>query len=258
VYGLVAPTGGELRVLGYPMGTHGKAVMMRLGVVPQELNLDPDLSVRENLLAWARFYGLDRRAREARAEELMKFADLEDKRDARMTELSGGMKRRLLIARALLNDPDVLILDEPTTGLDPQSRNVLWEKVRALKARGKTIVLTTHYMDEAEKLCDRLVIMERGRIITEGAPRDLIAREIGREVLELRLPESAHAPLLRGLGDRIRGHDALGDNLYLHTDNGEELLMEVKRLHAPVESAYYRRAGLEDVFLKLTGRKLTD
>jgi len=258
LYGLASPTGGTLRILGRPFHERDRDLKRHIGVVPQETNLDPDLTVLDNLTTWARFYGYPREEGCRRARDLIAFVELTEKSDARVEHLSGGMKRRLLIARALMSDPRILILDEPTTGLDPQSRSLLWEKVRALKAQGKTIILTTHYMDEAEKLCDRLVIMERGRIIREGHPRDLVRDVIGREVLELRVPASEHSRLLQALGEAAQGADALGDNLYLPTENGEDLLVRVKRTGVALESAYYRRAGLEDVFLKLTGRRLEE
>src|ERR671919_1961648 len=221
------PTDGELTVLGLPASA-GRDIRRRMGVVPQENNLDEEVSVLDNLLIYARYFDVPRRISAPTAEELLHFVALQDKRDWRIDRLSGGMKRRLLVARALINEPDVLILDEPTTGLDPQARHLVWEKLRSLKRQGVTLVLTTHYMDEAAQLCDRLVIMHEGRILIEGPPRDLVAREISPQVIEVfdPSPEESRALIdLEGLADRV---ERLADRWLLYTADGEGLLAKVR------------------------------
>ncbi len=249
-------SGGDLSVLGLDPTTDGPAIRSRLGVVSQDDNLDLDLSVRDNLMMYGRYFGLPWREIEARVDELLDFAQLTDRADSRVDPLSGGMKRRLVIARALINDPELILLDEPTTGLDPQARHVLWEKLWSLKARGVSLVLTTHYMDEAEQLCDRLVIMDRGRIVDEGSPPELIARHCPREVVELRFDDRAThdhvAGELAGAGLRV---ESLTDRLIVYTDDAEALLAE-RALGAT--SQLVRRSTLEDVFLTLTGRSLSE
>lgn len=257
--GAVSPvTSGRLRVFGLDPATDGRRIRSRLGVVPQDDSLDMELSVEENLYIYGRYYDLPRRVIRARIEELIDFAQLGEHRTSRVDPLSGGMKRRLTIARGLINRPDLLLLDEPTTGLDPQARHVLWDRLYRLKQDGVTQIITTHYMDEAEQLCDRLVIMDRGRIVAEGSPRDLIETHSTREVLEVRFPvgelEPA-GPTLREMADRV---ELLADRALLYTSDADSALVEVQRLGLQPESALVRRSTLEDVFLKLTGRTLVD
>jgi len=253
------PSGGELRILGMDPTVDGPAIRGRLGVVPQEDSLDTELTVLDNLMIYGRYFDLPRAVIRKRAEELLEFMNLTDRRDDLVDPLSGGMKRRLTIGRALINQPEVLLLDEPTTGLDPQARHVLWERFYQLKRSGVTMVLTTHYMDEAEQLCDRLVIMDRGRIVTEGSPRELIAKHATRDVVELRFatPEARDAvlPQLQQVGTRV---EALTDRVLVYVDDGDVVadMVAVEGLHP--ESIYARRATLEDVFLILTGRTLED
>ena len=251
------PTAGDLEVLGLPVD-RGRDIKRRLGVVPQENNLDEEVSVLENLLIYARYFDIPRRISAPTAEELLHFVALQDKRDWQIERLSGGMKRRLLVARALMNEPDVLILDEPTTGLDPQARHLVWEKLRSLKRQGVTLLLTTHYMDEAAQLCDRLVIMHEGRILIEGAPRDLVARETSPQVIEVFDPDPEVTPSLedlQGLADRS---ERLADRLLLYTGEGEALLQKVRAVVPDPGAVWLRGATLEDVFLKLTGRGLLE
>ncbi len=252
------PTDGSLTLLGRDPGTHGPAIRARLGVVPQRDNLDEELTVRENLVTYARYFGLSRSAARAKAGELLEFAQLTERADSPVEPLSGGMKRRLTIARALVNDPELLLLDEPTTGLDPQARHLVWDRLARLKRAGVTLVLTTHYMDEAEQLCDRLVVMDGGRIVAEGSPRSLIAEHVGREVLELRLDvddHHGHEQSVAGLAERV---EVLTDRMLLFTDDGEATLVAVHARGVRPTSSLVRRAGLEDVFLRLTGRQLVD
>jgi lipooligosaccharide transport system ATP-binding protein len=251
-------TSGELRVLGLNPDTEGPAIRARLGVVPQEDNLDTELSVHENLVVYARYFGIPRAEAHRRAAELLSFAQLEEKAKTKTDDLSGGMKRRLTIARALVNEPRVLMLDEPTTGLDPQARHVLWDRLFRLKERGTTLVLTTHYMDEAEQLCDRLVVVDHGRIMAEGSPAELIRQYSSREVLELRFGSGRNAevePLLDPLADRV---EVLPDRVLCYTDDGEELLEHVAALGLEPATSLVRRSSLEDVFLRLTGRSLIE
>ncbi len=247
-------TGGTLEVFGMDVDTHQQEIKSRLGVVPQETNLDPDFSTYQNLLVYARYFGIPKHEAERRAEELLAFMQLEEKRDVLIEKLSGGMKRRLIIARALINEPRLLILDEPTIGLDPQARHLIWEKLRNLQAKGNTLVLTTHYLDEAERLCDRLVIMDHGKILVEGAPADLIREHAGSDVVEVKRVETAVARL-----DELGvDYDLAGDVVQVFTDNPHEIardLLEVCRHKAAVT---VRPATLEDVFLRLTGRSLRE
>jgi lipooligosaccharide transport system ATP-binding protein len=261
------PTAGELRILGMDPAVDGPAIRARLGVVPQTDNLDLELTVAENLLVYGRYFGLPRATVRERTAELLDFVQLTDRAGDRVEPLSGGMKRRLTIARALVNDPDVVLLDEPTTGLDPQARHVLWERLYRLKQRGVTLVLTTHYMDEAEQLCDRLVVMDGGRIAAEGSPAELIAAWSTREVCELRFPlteggpgPAAHADALaplvsRGVAERL---EVLPDRLLLYTADGDAALSAVLAQGLQPVSSLVRRSSLEDVFLRLTGRTLVD
>ncbi|MDO5051342.1 MAG: ATP-binding cassette domain-containing protein [Pseudoclavibacter sp.] len=251
-------TGGELRILGLDPSLRGPEVRAQLGVVPQGDTLDPELRVFDNLVVYGRYFGLPRRLVRERAEELLGFARLEAKRTARIDELSGGMKRRLTIARALMNDPRILLLDEPTTGLDPQARHLLWDRLFRLKEEGTTLILTTHYMDEAEQLCDRLVVVDGGRIMASGSPASLIREHASREVVELRFGvgrNEAAAERLSDLGDRV---EALPDRVLIYAESGEATLHEAARRGAEPIASLVRRAGLEDVFLRLTGRSLVE
>ncbi len=251
-------TSGELEILGLDPARDGVRIRARLGVVPQQDNLDEELSVRENLFIYGRYFGIPRRACWAKADELLEFAQLQDKARAPVDQLSGGMKRRLTIARSLMNDPEMLLLDEPTTGLDPQARHVLWDRLFRLKQQGVTLILTTHYMDEAEQLCDRLVVMDAGQIAAEGSPAELIAAYSTREVLELRFVPGAQTsaePLVADLAERI---EALPDRLLLYAADGEDTLTRVLATGLRPVSTLVRRSTLEDVFLRLTGRSLVD
>jgi lipooligosaccharide transport system ATP-binding protein len=259
IYGLATVDGGELRVLGMDANRERRAIKSRIGVVPQETNLDGDLTVRENLLQQARYFGIDSKVAEERAGELLDFALLSERADERIHALSGGMKRRLLVSRALVGDPELVVLDEPTTGLDPQARLAVWGALDRLRRRGVTLLLTTHYMEEAERLCDRLVIMDEGKIVTDGRPSDLVRSHVGREVLELQLDEGCDAERLVGsLDGRIQGHDLSERTLMLYADDAEKVLEELDHDVFPTESALVRRATLEDVFLRLTGRSLRE
>jgi lipooligosaccharide transport system ATP-binding protein len=252
------PSGGELRVLGLDPAQDGPAIRARLGVCPQEDTLDTELSIRENLLIYGRYFALPRREVAARADELLGFFQLTERKDDKVENLSGGMKRRLTIARSLINEPDLLLLDEPTTGLDPQARHTLWEKLFRLKQQGVTLVLTTHYMDEAEQLCDRLVVMDGGLIVAEGSPLELIRTHSTREVAELRFGVGEHAELADRVADLADRVEALPDRLLLYTDDGEKALARVHERGLSPATVLVRRATLEDVFLKLTGRTLVD
>jgi len=251
-------TGGELRILGMDPAEHGPAIRSRLGVCPQEDTLDNELNVFDNLYIYGRYFGIPKREVRERAEELLEFVQLTEKRDAKVEGLSGGMKRRLTIARSLLNRPDILLLDEPTTGLDPQARHVLWDRLFRLKQQGVTLVITTHYMDEAEQLCDRLVVMDRGLIAAEGSPLDLIREHSTREVAELRFPVGDHeatAEKIADLGDRL---EVLPDRLLVYAANGEHVVEQVHERGLRPIATLVRRSTLEDVFLRLTGRTLVD
>jgi lipooligosaccharide transport system ATP-binding protein len=237
---------------------HGPAIRSRLGVCPQEDTLDNELNVFDNLYIYGRYFGIDKATVRQRAEELLDFVALTDKRKSRVEDLSGGMKRRLTIARSLINDPEVLLLDEPTTGLDPQARHVLWDQLFRLKQAGVTLVITTHYMDEAEQLCDRLVVMDKGLIVAEGSPRELIEQYSTREVAELRFGVGEHEALgekLSDLGDRV---EVLPDRLLVYSDDGEQVIAETHERGLQPVAVLVRRSTLEDVFLRLTGRSLVD
>ena len=251
-------TDGELSILGLDPNNNGPEIRAQLGVVPQTDNLDTELRVRDNLLVYGRYFGLPRAQVQTRADELLDFAQLTDKSKAKIDDLSGGMKRRLTIARALINDPRILLLDEPTTGLDPQARHILWDRLFRLKEQGTTLVLTTHYMDEAEQLCDRLVVVDKGRIMAEGSPAALIREHSSREVLEVRFGSERNATVsaeLAGIGDRI---ETLPDRILIYASNGEEALVEVTRRGLQPITSLVRRSSLEDVFLTLTGRTLIE
>ena len=253
----VQRTSGDLSVLGMDPATDERAIKARMGVVPQETNLDTVLSVGENLLSYARYFGLSDAEARTKVTELLDFVALGDRAEWHVEALSGGMKRRLLIARALVNDPELLVLDEPTTGLDPQARHLVWEKLRDLKRRGVTLIITTHYMDEAAQLCDRLVIMHQGSILVEGRPLELIRSHVAPDVVEL-TATSGHDDIVTRLDGGITDHESAADRLILYTDDGETLLKSINESGVTYEAAILRRATLEDVFLKLTGRRLEE
>jgi lipooligosaccharide transport system ATP-binding protein len=252
--GLAEPDAGEITLLGEPVPARAREARSRVGVVPQFDNLDPDFTVEENLLVFARYFGLRPGEMAARVPELLEFAGLAGRGGARISALSGGMKRRLTLARALVNDPQLVFMDEPTTGLDPQARHLIWERLRRLTQQGKTLVLTTHFMEEAERLCNRLAIMDHGRIITEGSPRQLIAQHIEPHVVEAHGPDvEAWMARARTLCPRV---ERAGDTVFCYAADADPLL---KDLATNPELAYlHRAASLEDVFLKLTGRDLRD
>lgn len=256
--GVSQRSGGKLQIMGLDPEEHGPEVRAHLGVVPQQDNLDEELRVRDNLLVYGRYFGLPLSYLKPRADELLEFAQLTDKAKAKVDALSGGMKRRLTIARSLINEPRILLLDEPTTGLDPQARHILWDRLFRLKEAGTTLILTTHYMDEAEQLCDRLIVVDKGRIMAEGSPASLIREYSTREVLELRFGSERNATVgaeLGGIGERL---ETLPDRVLIYAHDGEAALEQVhaRGLH-PVTSLV-RRSSLEDVFLRLTGRSLID
>jgi lipooligosaccharide transport system ATP-binding protein len=262
--GAVSPlTSGELTILGRDPAVDGPGIRARLGVVPQEDTLDLELTVLENLVVYARYFDLPRAEARRRARELLDFVQLTDRADSKVDPLSGGMKRRLTIARALVNEPELLLLDEPTTGLDPQARHVVWDRLYRLKQRGVTLVLTTHYMDEAEQLCDRLVVMDRARIVAEGSPRDLIRIWSTPEVLELRFPVGVAEALDGRVDDWVSGGwaervEVLPDRVLVYTRDGDAATAEVHRRGLQPVTTLVRRSSLEDVFLRLTGRTLVD
>ena len=257
--GCVSPvSGGTLRVLGQDPAVDGPKIRARLGVVPQADHLDVEITVLENLYIYGRFFGLSRAEARRRGRELLEFVQLADRANSEVEPLSGGMKRRLVIARGLVNEPDLLLLDEPTTGLDPQARHLVWDRLYRLKQRGVTLALTTHYMDEAEQLCDRLVVMDKGKIVAAGSPRELIDRYSTREVLELRFPVDAPAAAdgkFQGLAERV---EILPDRVLLYTPDGEAAIAGVHQRGLQPVSSLIRRSTLEDVFLRLTGRSLIE
>ena len=253
------PSGGTLSILGLDPVTQGADIRARLGVVPQQDTLDMELTVRENIIIYGRYFGLPRADLGRRADELIDFVQLNERANDKVEPLSGGMKRRLTIARSLVNDPEVMLLDEPTTGLDPQARHVVWDRLYRLKRQGVTLVLTTHYMDEAEQLCDRLVVMDRGKIVAEGSPRDLIERYATREVVELRFDDGSRPDDLTywtdGLVSRV---ESLPDRVLLYTDDGDAASHGLHERGLVPEAVLVRRSTLEDVFLHLTGRSLIE
>jgi lipooligosaccharide transport system ATP-binding protein len=257
------PSGGTLRILGLDPIQDGPEIRERLGVVPQQDTLDMELTVRENILIYGRYFGLPRSGLRKRADELLEFVQLNERADDKVEPLSGGMKRRLTIARSLVNDPSVMLLDEPTTGLDPQARHTVWDRLFRLKQRGVTLILTTHYMDEAEQLCDRLVVMDKGKIAAEGSPQELIRRYSTREVVELRFraerqAEEVAADIAQRMDGLARRLEALPDRLLLYTDDGDATASRIHDIGLQPESVLVRRSTLEDVFLHLTGRTLVD
>ncbi|MFM7014491.1 MAG: ABC transporter ATP-binding protein [Actinomycetota bacterium] len=251
-------SGGELSILGMDPNKQGPEIRAHLGVVPQQDNLDRELKVWENLYTYGRYFGLSRTFLKTKIEELIDFAQLQEKRNSKTDDLSGGMKRRLTIARALVNEPEILMLDEPTTGLDPQARHVLWDRLFRLKEQGVTLVITTHYMDEAEQLCDRLIVMDKGKIMAEGSPSELIKKYSTKEVLEVRFGSSNNssaAKKIDGIGERV---EVLPDRILVYAENGEKALEKIVKLGLKPITALVRRSSLEDVFLRLTGRSLVD
>jgi lipooligosaccharide transport system ATP-binding protein len=251
-------TSGEIKILGRDPEEHGPQIRAHLGVVPQQDNLDGELTVTENLFIYGRYFGLSKKFIRNKIEELLDFAQLNEKRDSKVEALSGGMKRRLTIARALVSEPDILMLDEPTTGLDPQARHILWDRLFRLKETGVTLVITTHFMDEAEQLCDRLIVMDNGKIMAEGSPLELIKKYSTKEVLEVRFGSERNkevAPVLRDMCSRI---EELPDRILMYVEDGEALLEEItaKKMHPT--TSLVRRSSLEDVFLRLTGRTLIE
>jgi len=253
--GLTPPDGGVLNVLGYEVPRQARQMHARMGLVPQADNLDPDFSVSQNLRTYARYFGITKAEFETRLPQLLAFASLEHKADAGIATLSGGMQRRLTMARALVNDPELVVLDEPTTGLDPQARQLIWRRLRELLAQGKSLILTTHYMDEAERLCDRLAIMDHGRILVEGSPAELIQKHIEPQVIEVYGPgvEQWGVDLGRNLTQRL---EQVGETLFCYADDEQEALASLRQY--PQLQFIHRRANLEDVFLKLTGKELRD
>jgi lipooligosaccharide transport system ATP-binding protein len=252
------PTSGRLEVLGMSVEAEPRTIKSRMGIVPQEDNLDEEVTVLDNLVIYGRYHGMRPRDTKPKAMELLRFMALEEKAEREITELSGGMKRRLMIARGLLNDPEMLILDEPTTGLDPQARHLVWEKLRSLKRQGVTLLLTTHYMEEAAQLCDRLVIMHEGRILVNGSPRHLVEQHTSREVVEVfEPPDDLHADLER-LAPVASRLERLADRWLFYTDEGEALHAKIRTLPLPPGTVWLRGGTLEDVFLALTGRGLLE
>ncbi|MCX6650477.1 MAG: ATP-binding cassette domain-containing protein [Methanomassiliicoccales archaeon] len=247
-------TSGKLEVLGMDVTASPREIKQVIGVAPQENNLDPDFTVRHNLTVYGRYFGIPKKESQDRADLLLEFMQLSEKRDEKIQEISGGMKRRLIIARAMMNDPQMLILDEPTTGLDPQARHLIWEKVRELKRKKVTVVITTHYMDEAERLCDRLVIMDHGKIILQGRPCDLIDQVIGTDVMEIDVPTDEMEAYIKGKGWQ---YERTIDRMFIYTKEGQRVAAELKE-HFSMSYYLIRNATLEDVFLRTTGRGLIE
>ncbi|HOU49297.1 MAG TPA: ATP-binding cassette domain-containing protein [Candidatus Aminicenantes bacterium] len=249
-------TSGSILVNGLKADVDNRKIKAMTGVIPQEITLDNDLTVFENMMVFTKFFDIPRREARRRTDELIAFVELEAKRNNKISELSTGMKRRLLVARALLNKPALIIADEPTTGLDPQARHLIWQRLRLLKNQGSTLILTTQYMEEAQQLCDRLVVMYEGKILKEGSPRRLIDDEIGREVVEIRIDAAEDARLISALGPVSCGHERAGDTLFFYCRDGREIQKKLVELDLP--NTVHRPATLEDVFLKLTGRSLIE
>ena len=251
-------TSGEITILGKDPEKFGPQIRAHLGVIPQKDNLDEQLSVTENLYIYGRYFGLSPKFIKGKVDELLEFAQLEEKRDAKVESLSGGMKRRLTIARALVSDPDILILDEPTTGLDPQARHILWDRLFRLKEKGVTLVITTHFMDEAEQLCERLIVIDRGKIMAEGSPAELIKNYSSKEVLELRFGSEKNEELADKLRDKCDRLEVLPDRILLYSEDAEHMLEEITHSGMHPRTSLVRRSSLEDVFLRLTGRTLIE
>ena len=251
-------TSGEITILGKDPEKFGPQIRAHLGVIPQKDNLDEQLTVTENLYIYGRYFGLSQKFIKGKVDELLEFAQLEEKRDAKVESLSGGMKRRLTIARALVSDPDILILDEPTTGLDPQARHILWDRLFRLKEKGVTLVITTHFMDEAEQLCERLIVIDRGKIMAEGSPAELIKNYSSKEVLELRFGSEKNEELADKLRDKCDRLEVLPDRILLYAEDAEHMLEEITHSGMQPRTSLVRRSSLEDVFLRLTGRTLIE
>jgi lipooligosaccharide transport system ATP-binding protein len=254
IYGFAPPSSGSLRVFNLDIETEWRRIRTRIGVCQQDNTLDPDLSVMQNLLVFAGYFRIPGRQARERAEELLHFFALEKKREAKVGELSGGLARRLTLARALINDPELIILDEPTTGLDPQSRHLLWERLQSLRAKGKTLILTTHYMEEAAQLCDRLVILDHGRILIQGTPKGLIQDHVGSSIIDV---SGADRNLAQFLSERAISFDEMGDRLIIY-NNGNAEIEQIIRATFHSRQCTFRTATLEDVFLRLTGRELRE
>jgi len=249
-------TSGTLIVNGLPAHINNRALKKMTGIIPQEITLDVDLTVYENLIIFAKFFDIPKREAKKRIAELLHFVELEAKRNSKISELSTGMKRRLLVARALLNHPKLIVADEPTTGLDPQARHLIWQRLRQLKSEGVTLILTTQYMEEAQQLCDRIVVMHQGKILKEGVPSKLVAEQIGREVVEVRVPKEEDGRIVGQLAEFSSGHERVGDTLYFYCRDGQGLMRKLVELN--LHNYLTRPATLEDVFLKLTGRSLIE
>ena len=251
-------TSGDITILGKDPEKFGPQIRAHLGVIPQKDNLDEQLTVTENLYIYGRYFGLSPKFIKGKVAELLEFAQLEEKRDAKVESLSGGMKRRLTIARALVSEPDILMLDEPTTGLDPQARHILWDRLFRLKEKGVTLVITTHFMDEAEQLCERLIVIDRGKIMAEGSPTDLIKRYSSKEVLEVRFGSEKNEELAEKLKDKCERLEVLPDRILLYAEDAEHSLEEIMKAGMHPKTSLVRRSSLEDVFLRLTGRTLIE
>jgi lipooligosaccharide transport system ATP-binding protein len=249
---------GEISILGKDPEKFGPQIRAHLGVVPQKDNLDDQLTVTENLYIYGRYFGLSKKFVRGKIDELLEFAQLEEKRNTKVDSLSGGMKRRLTIARALISEPDILMLDEPTTGLDPQARHILWDRLFRLKEKGVTLIITTHFMDEAEQLCERLIVMDRGKIMAEGSPADLIKEYSSKEVLELRFGSENNQTIADQLKDKCERLEVLPDRILLYAEDAEHALEEIVRADMHPRTSLVRRSSLEDVFLRLTGRSLIE
>jgi lipooligosaccharide transport system ATP-binding protein len=256
LYGMLPPTSGSLTVLGYDIATDARQARYKIGVMPQEINLDVELNVSENLEIYANYFGIPKKEAQKRLNNLLKFIQLDDKATAPIDTLSGGMKKRLLLGRALLNKPQLLILDEPTSGLDPKARLVIWEKLRELRSSGTTIVLTTHYMEEAERLCDRVAIMDQGKIVAEGRPVQLIKEYTASQVLELQTTDTDWQDIIKIGEPNIKGWEIYGKTIFLFSEQAEKVLQLLQRQQIQLTFCHIRPANLEDVFLKLTGKKL--
>jgi lipooligosaccharide transport system ATP-binding protein len=251
-------TSGDVQILGKDPELHGPQIRAHLGVVPQQDNLDEELTCAENLYIYGRYFGLPKKLVTEKIDDLLEFAQLNEKKNAKVNSLSGGMKRRLTIARALVSDPDILMLDEPTTGLDPQARHILWDRLFRLKEKGVTLLITTHHMDEAEQLCDRLIVMDNGKIMAEGSPAGLIKEYSSKEVLEVRFGSDRNAQMVEKLNNLSDSLEVLPDRLLMYTESGEELLAKISALNIHPNTSLVRRSSLEDVFLRLTGRTLIE
>jgi lipooligosaccharide transport system ATP-binding protein len=251
-------TSGDVQILGKDPELHGPQIRAHLGVVPQQDNLDEELTCAENLYIYGRYFGLPKKLVTEKIDDLLEFAQLNEKKNAKVNSLSGGMKRRLTIARALVSDPDILMLDEPTTGLDPQARHILWDRLFRLKEKGVTLLITTHHMDEAEQLCDRLIVMDNGKIMAEGSPAGLIKEYSSKEVLEVRFGSDRNAQMVEKLNNLSERLEVLPDRLLMYTESGEELLAKISALNIHPNTSLVRRSSLEDVFLRLTGRSLIE